>query len=179
VYFDCLNGQLTRKGEHIRKFGFVCGNYRKSIGWKRLYMRLSGLHHWLTMWRRTDCLVNMHGFWWIRICPRIFCEVLVEREGFAFLVAIEYEGLPEFCTHYKNVGYNVTSAQIYRIKIYRTVKSTFTMKIHVLGSRLIKPTQWVILLHLSNEFIIFECQRYWQSRYKNCIELLLFIYWFA
>jgi len=28
----------------------------------------------------------------------IFYEVLVEQEGFAFLVSIEYEGLPKFCT---------------------------------------------------------------------------------
>jgi len=39
----------------------------------------------------------------------IFYEVLVEREGFAFQVAIEYEGLPEFCTHCKSIGHNVTS----------------------------------------------------------------------
>jgi len=39
----------------------------------------------------------------------IFYEILVEREGFAFPVAIEYEGLPEFCTHCKSIGHNVTS----------------------------------------------------------------------
>jgi len=29
----------------------------------------------------------------------IFYEVMVEREGYAFPVAIDYEGLPNFCTH--------------------------------------------------------------------------------
>jgi len=38
----------------------------------------------------------------------IFYEVMVEREGFAFPVEIEYEGLPEFCTHCKSIGHDVT-----------------------------------------------------------------------
>jgi hypothetical protein len=41
----------------------------------------------------------------------IFYEVMVEREGFAFSVAIEYEGLPEFCTHCKSIDHNVTSCR--------------------------------------------------------------------
>ena len=39
----------------------------------------------------------------------VFYEVMVEREGFVFPVAIEYEGLPEFCTHCKSIGQNVNS----------------------------------------------------------------------
>jgi len=45
------------------------------------------------------------------LSKEIFHEVVVEREGFAFPVAIEYEGLPEFCTHCKNIGHNVTSCR--------------------------------------------------------------------
>jgi len=41
----------------------------------------------------------------------IFYEVMVELEGFAFPLAIEYEGLPEFCTYCKSIGHNVTSCQ--------------------------------------------------------------------
>jgi len=41
----------------------------------------------------------------------IFYEGMVEREGFAFPVAIEYEGLPEFCTHCKSIGHNVNSCR--------------------------------------------------------------------
>jgi len=41
----------------------------------------------------------------------IFYEILIEREGFAFPVAIEYEGLPEFCTHCTSIGHNVTSCR--------------------------------------------------------------------
>jgi len=41
----------------------------------------------------------------------IFCEVMVEREGYAFPVAIEYEGLPDFCTHCKSIGHNITSCR--------------------------------------------------------------------
>ena len=39
----------------------------------------------------------------------IFYEVLVEREGIAFSVVIEYEGLPDFCTHCKSIRHNVSS----------------------------------------------------------------------
>jgi hypothetical protein len=41
----------------------------------------------------------------------IFYEVMVEREGFAFPIAIEYEDLPEFCTHCKCIRHNVTSCR--------------------------------------------------------------------
>jgi len=39
----------------------------------------------------------------------IFYEVMVERKGFTFPISIEYEGLPEFCTHCKSIGNNVNS----------------------------------------------------------------------
>jgi len=38
-----------------------------------------------------------------------FYEVMVEREGFVFPIAIEYERLPDFCTHCKSIGHNVNS----------------------------------------------------------------------
>lgn len=41
----------------------------------------------------------------------IFYEVMVEREGYVFPIAIEYEGLPEFCTHCKSIGHNVSSCR--------------------------------------------------------------------
>ena len=34
----------------------------------------------------------------------IFYEVMVEREGYAFPVEIEYEGLLDFSTHYKSIS---------------------------------------------------------------------------
>jgi hypothetical protein len=34
-------------------------------------------------------------------------KVLVERKGYAFFVDLDYENLPEFCTHCKMVGHNV------------------------------------------------------------------------
>jgi hypothetical protein len=39
----------------------------------------------------------------------IFYEVIVEWVGYAFPVAIEYERLPDFCTHCKSIGHNVIS----------------------------------------------------------------------
>jgi len=32
---------------------------------------------------------------------------MVEQEGFAFPVAIEYEGLPDFCTHCHSIGHTI------------------------------------------------------------------------
>ncbi|AES88682.2 hypothetical protein MTR_4g060870 [Medicago truncatula] len=37
----------------------------------------------------------------------IFYEAMVEWEGFAFPVAIEYEGLPDLCTHYHSIGHTI------------------------------------------------------------------------
>jgi len=37
----------------------------------------------------------------------IFYEIMVEREGFAFPLAIEYEGLPDFCKHCQSIGHDV------------------------------------------------------------------------
>lgn len=39
----------------------------------------------------------------------IFYEVMVKREGYAFPLAIEYKGLPDFCTRCKSIGHDITS----------------------------------------------------------------------
>ena len=36
---------------------------------------------------------------------------MVEQEGYDFPVAIEYEGLADFCTHCKIIGHNITSCR--------------------------------------------------------------------
>jgi len=41
----------------------------------------------------------------------IYYEVMVEREGFAFTLAIEYEGLPDFCNHCQSIGHNVANCR--------------------------------------------------------------------
>ena len=41
----------------------------------------------------------------------VFYEVMVEWEGFAFPVAIEYEGLPDFCTHCHSIGHKINSSR--------------------------------------------------------------------
>jgi hypothetical protein len=38
---------------------------------------------------------------------KLFYEILVEREGFSLLVEVVYEWLPNFCTHYQNLGHDV------------------------------------------------------------------------
>jgi len=41
----------------------------------------------------------------------VFYKVMVEREGFAFPLAIEYEGLPDFCSHCYSIGHNINSCR--------------------------------------------------------------------
>jgi hypothetical protein len=40
---------------------------------------------------------------------KFFREILVEREGFSFKVEVNYEWLPDFCSHCQNIGHNVSS----------------------------------------------------------------------
>jgi len=37
-----------------------------------------------------------------------FYEIMVEREGFAFSIEVVYEWLPDFWSHWKNIGHNVS-----------------------------------------------------------------------
>jgi hypothetical protein len=41
----------------------------------------------------------------------LFYEIMVEREGFAFPLAIEYEGLPDFCKHCSSIGHDVSKCR--------------------------------------------------------------------
>jgi len=38
---------------------------------------------------------------------KIFYEIIVERDGFAFPVEVVYERMPDFCTHCQNIGHVV------------------------------------------------------------------------
>jgi len=39
---------------------------------------------------------------------KIFHEIVVEREGYAFPVVVAYEWMPDFCSHCQNIGHDVT-----------------------------------------------------------------------
>jgi hypothetical protein len=41
----------------------------------------------------------------------IFYEIMVEREGFAFPLTIEYERLPDFCKHCNSIGHDVSNCR--------------------------------------------------------------------
>jgi len=45
----------------------------------------------------------------IDLSKRTYDEILVEREGFAFKVEVQYERRPLFCHHYYSIGHNVSS----------------------------------------------------------------------
>ncbi|XP_058742479.1 uncharacterized protein LOC131614970 [Vicia villosa] len=56
-------------------------------------------------------------------------NVLVEREGFAFFADIEYENLPEFCSHCKKQGHSVHDCKLLRKQdINSSSKSQETLK---------------------------------------------------
>ena len=39
---------------------------------------------------------------------KLFHEIVVEREGFSFTIAVAYEWLPDFCSHCHNIGHDIT-----------------------------------------------------------------------
>jgi len=39
---------------------------------------------------------------------KLYYEIVVEREGFAFPVEVVYEPMPDFCTHCQNIGHHVS-----------------------------------------------------------------------
>ncbi|XP_058733228.1 uncharacterized protein LOC131604829 [Vicia villosa] len=47
-------------------------------------------------------------------------NVLVERQGFAFFADIEYENLPEFCSHCKKPGHGVSNCKFLQNEISRS-----------------------------------------------------------
>jgi hypothetical protein len=42
---------------------------------------------------------------------KIFHEIVVEREGFAFTLEVAYEWLPDFCTHCQAIGHDVSACR--------------------------------------------------------------------
>jgi len=42
---------------------------------------------------------------------RLFYEIMVEREGFAFPVEVTYEWIPEFCSHCQIIGHHVSTCR--------------------------------------------------------------------
>jgi len=48
---------------------------------------------------------------------KFFHEITVEREGYAFNVEVDYEWLPEFCTHCQTIGHDISSCRwLYPLK---------------------------------------------------------------
>lgn len=42
---------------------------------------------------------------------KLFHEIVVEREGFAFTLEVAYERLPAFCTHCQGIGHDVSACR--------------------------------------------------------------------
>jgi len=76
---------------------------------------------------------------------KIFHEIVVEREGYAFPVAVAYEWMPDFCSHCQNIVHNVTVCRrLYPRK--EPIKETSAAKEQItLGKKHIQITKakWV------------------------------------
>jgi hypothetical protein len=52
---------------------------------------------------------------------KLFHKIVVEREGYSFTVEVAYEWLPDFCSHYQNIGHDVTTCRrLYSRKVTTT-----------------------------------------------------------
>jgi hypothetical protein len=47
----------------------------------------------------------------IDLSKRIFDEIMVERDGFAFPVEVIYERVPLFCSHRRIIGHNISNCK--------------------------------------------------------------------
>jgi hypothetical protein len=50
----------------------------------------------------------------IDLSHRNFDEIVVERDGYAFKLALIYERLPDFCGHCSMIGHNITTCKCLR-----------------------------------------------------------------
>jgi len=51
---------------------------------------------------------------------KLFPEIVVEREGYAFTMEVAYEWLLDFCSHCQNLGHDVTAC----IRLYPRKETT-------------------------------------------------------
>ena len=66
---------------------------------------IDGLTRYLTFGHYARILVD------IDLSKRAYDEVLVERDGFAFKVEVQYERRPLFCHHCYSIGHNVSTCR--------------------------------------------------------------------
>jgi hypothetical protein len=67
---------------------------------------------------------------------RLFYEIMVEREGCEFPVEVEYEWLPEFCTHCQILGHSVTNCRWLHLEKDPTKDCEKSHKVHDKGKQL-------------------------------------------
>jgi hypothetical protein len=72
---------------------------------------------------------------------KLFHEIVVEREGFAFTLEVAYEWLPDFCTHCQAIGHDVTDCQ----RLYPRKETNATKEKIAQGKKLVPVTKanWV------------------------------------
>jgi len=51
----------------------------------------------------------------IDLSAKIRHKLWVEREGYAFLVNVEYESLPLFCSHCRNIGHSFSTCKLVKV----------------------------------------------------------------
>ncbi|MCI20013.1 pre-mRNA-processing factor, partial [Trifolium medium] len=45
------------------------------------------------------------------LSKRLFDEILVERDGYVFKLAVVYERLPDFCHHFHVIGHHIAACK--------------------------------------------------------------------
>jgi hypothetical protein len=74
---------------------------------------------------------------------KLFNEIVVEREGYAFTVEVDYERLLDFCMHCQNIGHDVTTCRwLYPRKDNNTAKEKVVQGKKKISS---KRLEWVPL----------------------------------
>lgn len=76
---------------------------------------------------------------------KIFYEIVVEREGYAFSIFVAYKWMPDFCSHCKNIGHDVIVCRRLCLRKETTKETTTAKEQLALGKKQIQTTKatWV------------------------------------
>jgi len=67
----------------------------------------------------------------VDISGKLFDSVLVEREGYAFPVEIQYERQPLFCSNFKCLGHSLPQCKRLRVRMTQEIPATVTKKVGI------------------------------------------------
>lgn len=83
----------------------------------------------------------------VDMAKKLFESIIVEREGYALTILVQYEKYPPFCTHCKTIGHNVNSCS--KMNVELSVPKNATSAHHKVHTNYKLPTKKSIL-HAQN-----------------------------